>query len=85
MWNKFTKREYKDNRPLNLFAVDCGGYDTTGEVQLREAKDGIFLEFCKYHDKKGHWSIIERFKVEIKEDRWWRVRKGLKLMGMVKK
>lgn len=66
-WKKFYDHEYATSKvkesTLRLFAVDCGGYDTTKEVELIMKKDKIFLVFSKYNGVKGDFVETEQFEL----------------------
>lgn len=44
-WRKFCEQEYFDGpRPLELYAVDCGGYDITSDATLTlDEESGVFI------------------------------------------
>lgn len=62
---------YRDHAPfdiegLSLFAADCGGYDITGEVELKITNNKIEIIFSDYEEiapGRNDWVPKHRFEL----------------------
>jgi len=71
LWKQFCEKEYEKEKTLELFAVDCGGYDATDKVRIVERDGKIYLQFYSYEHKGSYETMVEKlikeFEIIIKE------------------
>lgn len=66
-----TDTEYRGHKSfdiegLSLFVPDCGGYETTGEVELKITNDKIEIIFSEYEEVapgRNGWVAKHRFEL----------------------
>jgi len=72
--NRFCKKEYRiDKDPMTakdfcLFAVDCGGYDTTDAVSFYANDDHFILKFMERTYDIEKFDRMKKFKFQVIEE-----------------